>query len=1050
MFQYQNIRGLVPQTVPSKVPTIKDELSESSAISFSLTETWLTKSHLEAELKIEGYTIKRKDRSDRKVKHGRSSGGVAIYLRDDVAIDAEEVFSFSNGVIESIGLNIPSLNLILIVTYRSPDQADITKDGTVIKKRHRSTAKEFKCYLVQLKKFLKSLSSPTPDIIMKGDYNLPHADWVTGECKAGATSDEQEMVRALYELALEHFLTQQNESTTHRGGNTLDVMFTNNANMVHCIESFPSNVSDHYVVNTSTVYNASKSPKDEEEDPRENELTHSFNSLNFFDESVDWNTLNSDLEAYPWSREFRRGSPSEMMDRFRSVCLDICSDTVPEKVRSNTSPGSSKKKNKQRRSLLKRRANLRKRYSAAKLQTTRDAIMNKLASIEGKLHDSHKHNRQQGESRAVEKIKLNPKYFYSYAKSYSKVHVGVGPLMNSSKELISGPRKMAEILSEQYSSVFSTPRHDKIPANTLFPEDPGYEPYPSLQTVSFSDFDLMEAMEELSPNAAPGPDGFPAILLKKCKESLAQPLALIWRKSLKSGEIPESCKTATITPIHKGKSRATAKNYRPIALTSHLIKVFEKVLRTRIVKFMEKHLLFNNSQHGFRGGRSCLSQLLIHFDRITAALEKGQGVDVIYLDFAKAFDKVDHIITLNKLKSLGIHGALGRWIYNFLTNRTQSVIVEGRKSTPRPVISGVPQGSVLGPLLFLILMGDIDQNIVTAFLSSFADDTRVGNCIISLADTLQLQNDLQAVYQWSKDNNMEFHCDKFELMRYKTTASKEAQNQSTYQSFDGSVIDEVQHVRDLGVTLSNDATFKQHIHERCELVKDKISWVLRTFRCRDRLPMLTLWKSLILSHVEYCSQLWSPSSVGHTQSLELLQKSFVSRIYGMEELSYWEQLKTLNLYSLERRRERYQVIYTWKIMEGHVPNFDSTPIVVIENSRRGRSCLPPPLLSSAPERLKNIRFASLPHKGPRLFNSLPLDVRNLTGVTVDEFKSALDRHFKDIPDQPLIPNYTQYRQCDSNSIIDWNRKLQYDRRNSGAVTPLRRHGQPGPVTGGHT
>ena len=119
---------VIPQTVPSKVPIIKDELIESHAISFSLTETWLTKSHLEAELRIEGYTIKRKDRCGRKVTHGRSSGGVAVYLRDDVAIDAEEVFSFSNGVIESIGLDIPSLNQILIVTYRSPDQADITKD----------------------------------------------------------------------------------------------------------------------------------------------------------------------------------------------------------------------------------------------------------------------------------------------------------------------------------------------------------------------------------------------------------------------------------------------------------------------------------------------------------------------------------------------------------------------------------------------------------------------------------------------------------------------------------------------------------------------------------------------------------------------------------------------------------------------------------------------------------------------------------------------------------------------------------------------------------
>ena len=241
---------------------------------------------------------------------------------------------------------------------------------------------------------------------------------------------------------------------------------------------------------------------------------------------------------------------------------------------------------------------------------------------------------------------------------------------------------------------------------------------------------------------------------------------------------------------------------------------------------------------------------------------------------------------------------------------------------------------------------------------------------------------------------MEFHCDKFELMRYRTATSKDAQNQCTYQSFDGSAINEVQHVRDLGVTLSNDATFKQHIHERCELAKDKISWVLRTFRSRDRLPMLTLWKSLILSHVEYCSQLWSPSTVGHTQSLELLQKSFISRIYGMNELSYWEQLETLKLYSLERRRERYQVLYTWKIMEGHVPNFDSTPIVVVENKRRGRSCIPPPLLSSAPERIKNIRFASLSHRGPRLFNSLPLEVHNLKGVTVDMFKAALDKHLR--------------------------------------------------------
>ena len=163
------------------------------------------------------------------------------------------------------------------------------------------------------------------------------------------------------------------------------------------------------------------------------------------------------------------------------------------------------------------------------------------------------------------------------------------------------------------------------------------------------------------------------------------------------------------------------------------------------MEFMNDNILFNHSQHGFRGGRSCLSQLLSHFDRITYELEKGNGVDVIYLDFAKAFDKLDHGITLHKLKALGIRGHLGRWIFTFLTGRQQSVVVDGRMSLPKPVISGVPQGSVLGPLLFLVLIGDIDKNVATAFLSSFADDTRVGNGINSHADVDDLQRDLEAV-----------------------------------------------------------------------------------------------------------------------------------------------------------------------------------------------------------------------------------------------------------------------------------------------------------------
>ena len=308
---------------------------------------------------------------------------------------------------------------------------------------------------------------------------------------------------------------------------------------------------------------------------------------------------------------------------------------------------------------------------------------------------------------------------------------------------------------------------------------------------------------------------------------------------------------------------------------------------------------------------------------------------------------------------------------------------------PKPVISGVPQGSVLGPLLFLVLIGDINKDVATAFLSSFADDTRVGNGISAFSDVTSLQSDLAAIYKWSVDNNMEFNSDKFDLLRYRCSVSKELQSETSYLSNDGSTIEEQEQVCDLGVTMSSDATFTNHIMDRCELVKSKISWVLRTFQSRHCLPMLTLWKTLIRCHLEYCSQLWSPNTIGATQSLELLQRAFVSRIEGMHGLSYWDQLCKLKLFSLERRRERYQIIYTWRIIEGQVPNLDCTPIRVTCSDRRGRSCIPPHIPSSAPERTKSIRFASLSHKGPRLFNSLPADIRNLTGCTLATFKGAL-------------------------------------------------------------
>ena len=292
-----------------------------------------------------------------------------------------------------------------------------------------------------------------------------------------------------------------------------------------------------------------------------------------------------------------------------------------------------------------------------------------MINIEIKLKQSYESEKQNQERKATESIKNNPKFFYAYARKHSKTKSKVGPLRNRNDKLVYDKDSIANILQDQYTSVFSIPTVADVIYPNICPN--------SLSDIIFDEQDIIEAISTLTPNSAPGPDGFPAILLKNCKEELARPLAIFWRNCLNCGETEEVHKRNHITPISKGGDQGEPSNYRPVSLTSHLTKVFEKVVRKKMVGYLNENNLFNSTQHGFRQGRSCLSQLLSHYDSILSKLEEGKDVDVIYLDFSKAFDKVDHNILLTKLKSLGVTGKLLKWIKSFLQDRNQIVFVDG-------------------------------------------------------------------------------------------------------------------------------------------------------------------------------------------------------------------------------------------------------------------------------------------------------------------------------------------------------------------------------------
>ena len=264
---------------------------------------------------------------------------------------------------------------------------------------------------------------------------------------------------------------------------------------------------------------------------------------------------------------------------------------------------------------------------------------------------------------------------------------------------------------------------------------------------------------------AAGPDEIGPRLLQELEGAATAALTIIFRESVASGVVPDDWRRANVTPIFKKGTKMDPGNYRPVSLTSVCCKILEGLLKTTIMKHLEVNNLVNSSQHGFMAGRSCCTNLLEFLEEVTRAVDEGVPVDVIYLDFAKAFDKVPKERLLEKLRAHGVSGHLLRWIRNWLTGRQQRVVLNGKKSGWEQVLSGVPQGSVLGPLLFMIFINDLDVAARKAkFLKKFADDTKLGGRVSTEEERAALQEALNELCVWAATWGMEFNVKKCKVL----------------------------------------------------------------------------------------------------------------------------------------------------------------------------------------------------------------------------------------------------------------------------------------------
>ena len=548
-----------------------------------------------------------------------------------------------------------------------------------------------------------------------------------------------------------------------------------------------------------------------------------------------------------------------------------------------------------------------------------------------------------------------------------------------------------------------------------------------LDGVFFDFTDVTLAIENIPNGASPGPDGVPPCLLKKSKVNIARMLLVIWQDSYETGTIPDILKLALVSPIHKGGSRTEPSQYRPISLTSHIIKVMERMLRKQIVGFLELNEKMDPKQHGSRAKRSCLSQLLEHHLEILDMLERGENVDLVYLDFSKAFDKCDINILIHKVKALGITGKVGRWINSFLKNRKQNVVVNGTKSRESNVTSGVPQGTVLGPLLFLIYIADIGENI-KGKLQVYVDDTKLKKPINDESDIESLQEDLEQPYSWAKENNMEFNGTKFQLLRF---GNNDDLKHDTIYFTDkmSNVIEEFETVKDLGVIMNNKATFTEHLDKAVKKARQKMGWVLRTFKSRQKWFMRHMFKSLVIPHLDYCSQLWMPVNGAGVHTLEKVQLDFFKKIPALQGMTYWEALEDMKMLSMQRRFERYRIVYIWKILEDFAPNCGITKIEDSEETRLGRRLKVPVLKGCA--KSNKLKEQAFQINGAKLFNCLPQAVRNQSrkskkqntlSTGPEDFKTKLDMFLSSVPDQPRIDGLSPG--VETNSLLHQTKRGQ--------------------------
>ena len=557
-------------------------------------------------------------------------------------------------------------------------------------------------------------------------------------------------------------------------------------------------------------------------------------------------------------------------------------------------------------------------------------------------------------------------------KSKRSDPTGTAPLKHNGLSH-SDSKMKADILNHQFCDAFTREDVSTIP-------NMDDSPYPDMPAIQVNTNGVHKLLSNLNPTKAAGPDDIPCRLLKELASELAPVLTLLFNKSLASGELPGIWKHARVQPVFKKGDRSLPGNYRPILLTCVCCKLLEHIVTSEISSHLNKYNIITDAQHGFRKKRSCESQLILTVDDLAATVDKAGQTDTILLDFSKAFDKVPHKRLLLKLDHYGIRGQTKRWIENFLVGRTQQVVVEGETSTIGPVISGVPQGSVLGPLLFLAFINDLENGLHSR-IRLFADDTILYAPIDSPDDAVHLQEDLLKLEAWASKWQMEFNVDKCLLL----SVSRKRTRIPTSYTLNGQSLARVSEAKYLGLNITENLHWGTHVQSIVAKSNRVCAFIHRNLKGCSTKIQTHCYKSLARPILEYASPVWDPHQQNLIDKLEMTQRRAARRI--LEDYSTKSSASALvaklHLDSLQQRRAIDKVSMIYKIINDHVDlSTQTSRIQKVSRCSRGHQ-----LKLHVPHGRTNTYKYSFFPSAIRMWNSL--EQNSIAAPSVSSFKSTL-------------------------------------------------------------